>query len=300
MPTTRKPLDGLAMSLMLILCLCWGLQQVAIKVAAPSISPILQNGLRSAVAAVLVSGLMWWRGSKFSLTDGTFWPGLATGLLFAGEFLCVSIGLNYTTASHMSVFVYTAPIFTVLGLHWLVPGERFGLTQWLGVIAAFAGIAVAFAGGFETGAGFSRSLIGDALGVLAAVFWAATTIMIKRSVLTNTAPSMTLWYQLAVAAVTLPLLALVSGQAEVVTPLTGIMWTSLVFQSLIVAFGSFLAWFWMLRRYLASRLTVFSFLTPLFGVSFGVLLLDDPIGLPFVFGAALVLSGIVLVNWQRS
>ncbi|AIY44039.1 Permease of the drug/metabolite transporter (DMT) superfamily [Collimonas arenae] len=243
MPTTRKPLDGLAMSLMLILCMCWGLQQVAIKVAAPSISPILQNGLRSTVAAVLVSGLMWWRGSKFSLTDGSFWPGLATGLLFAG-------------------------------------------------------IAVAFAGGFEAGAGFSGTLIGDALGVLAAVFWAATTIMIKRSVLTNASPSMTLWYQLVVAALALPLLALVSGQTEV-APLTGVMWASLAFQSLIVAFGSFLAWFWMLRRYLASRLTVFSFLTPLFGVSFGVLLLDDPIGLPFVFGALLVLSGIVLVNWQR-
>lgn len=94
---------------------------MAIKVAAPSISRILQNGLRSAVAALLVSGLMWWRDSKFSLTDGSFWPGLTTGLLFAAEFLCVSIGLNYTAASHMSVFVYTVPIFTVLCLHWLQP-----------------------------------------------------------------------------------------------------------------------------------------------------------------------------------
>ena len=108
---------------------------MAIKVAAPSISRILQNGLRSAVAALLVSGLMWWRDSKFSLTDGSFWPGLTTGLLFAAEFLCVSIGLNYTAASHMSVFVYTVPIFTVLCLHWLVPGELFGAAQWLGVLA---------------------------------------------------------------------------------------------------------------------------------------------------------------------
>lgn len=210
--------------------------------AAPSISPMLQNGLRSAVAALLVSALMWWRGSKFSLTDGSFWPGLVTGLLFAAEFLCVSIGLNYTTASHMSVFVYTAPIFTVLGLHWLVPGERFGATQWLGVLAAFSGITVAFAGGFAASAGLSRTLIGDALGLLAALFWAATTIMIKRSVLSNSPPSMTLWYQLSVAAVTLPVLALLSGQAEV-APLSGIMWASLAFQSLIVAFGSFLTWF---------------------------------------------------------
>ena len=114
MSTSHKPLDGLAMSLMLLLCVCWGLQQVAVKVALPSLPSTLQIALRSGVAALLVSLFMLWRGTRFSASDGTFWPGMAAGALFAGEFLCVSIGLNYTTASHISVFLYSAPIFTVL------------------------------------------------------------------------------------------------------------------------------------------------------------------------------------------
>src|SRR3569832_2268569 len=113
----RKPLDASAMLLLLALCLLWGLQQVAVKAAAPHMNPIMQLGLRSAVAALLVYGLIWWRGNAFSLRDGTLWPGIGAGVLFAVEFLCAAIGLQYTTASHMSVFLYTAPIFTVLGLH---------------------------------------------------------------------------------------------------------------------------------------------------------------------------------------
>ncbi len=124
MSTSRQPLDGLAIGAMLMLCLCWGLQQVAVKVAAPSINPVLQIGARSALAALMVGLLILWRGPRLALRDGTLWPGVAAGLLFALEFLCVAIALMYTTASHVSVFLYTSPIFLVLGLHWLVPGER--------------------------------------------------------------------------------------------------------------------------------------------------------------------------------
>jgi drug/metabolite transporter (DMT)-like permease len=292
----RKPLDASAMLLLLALCLLWGLQQVAVKAAAPHMNPIMQLGLRSAVAALLVYGLIWWRGNAFSLRDGTLWPGIGAGVLFAVEFLCAAIGLQYTTASHMSVFLYTAPIFTVLGLHLFVPGERLGWRQWAGVLAAFAGIALAFSNGF---AGSSRAwtevLLGDALGVLGGLFWAATTVLIRCSALSEAPPATTLLYQLAGCGVVLLAIGILSGSANGIS-MTGMVWTSLFFQSVIVAFVSYLAWFWMLRRYLASRITVFSFLTPLFGVGFGVLLLHDRIDLRFAFGALLVLSGVVMVN----
>jgi len=295
MSTTHKPLDGLAMSLMLLLCVCWGLQQVAVKVALPSMPSTLQIALRSGVAALLVSLFMLLRGTRFSARDGTFWPGMAAGALFAGDFLCVSIGLNYTTASHISVFLYSSPIFTVLALHWLVPGERLRATQWLGVLAAFVGIVIAFAGGFLKGEATAASLLGDALGLMGAIFWAATTIVVKTTRLSTAAPSKTLLYQLGMGALLLLVFAIATGKATV-GPMTEVAWLSLLFQSVVIAFVSFLTWFWMLRRYLASRLTVFSFLTPLFGVGFGVLLLNDPVGLPFAAGAGLVLVGIVMVN----
>jgi drug/metabolite transporter (DMT)-like permease len=199
----------------------------------------------------------------------------------------------------MSVFLYTAPIFTVLGLHWLIPGERLRMVQWLGSIAAFAGIAIAFSNGFaEQARDWRDMLIGDALGVLGGIFWAATTVTIRRSALSEAPPATTLFYQLGTCGVILVAIAAVNGQIGTVT-MNGIVWGSLFFQSVIVAFLSFLMWFWMLRRYLASRLAVFSFLTPMFGVGFGVLILDDPLDGRFVAGAVLVMLGVVMVNARR-
>lgn len=283
------------MTIMLVLSIIWGLQQVAVKAAAPDMNPVMQTGLRSAIAALLVCLLIGVRGAV-KTPAGVFWPGIGAAVLFAIEFLCISVGLEYTTASHMSVFLYTAPVFTVLGLHWLVPGERLRSVQWLGVAAAFGGIALAFSEGFSTqGRDWSDILFGDMLGILGGLFWAATTVWIRCSALSEAPPAVTLLYQLGGAGVILLVIAWLSGQATSFA-MTPIVWVSLFFQSVIVGFVSFLAWFWMLRRYLASRISVFSFLTPLFGVAFGVLLLNDPIGVRFAGGAALVLAGIVMVN----
>jgi drug/metabolite transporter (DMT)-like permease len=287
------------MSLMLVLCICWGLQQVAVKVAAPSINPVAQMALRSLVAAALVTLLMTWQRASFSVRDGTLWPGVMAGILFAGEFLCISVGLSYTTASHMVVFLYTAPIFTVLGLQWRVRGERLQPHQWLGIVLAFLGMAFAFSNGLmQHGPHAVDTLIGDLLGVLAGALWGATTVLIRSSVLSETPPAKTLLYQLAVSGVLLMLAALAAGHLERID-MSRIAWASLFFQSVVVTFASYLAWFWILRRYLASRVSVFAFLTPLFGVAFGVLLLDEPFSGRFAAGAALVLAGIVLVNQRR-
>lgn len=294
----RKPLDGLAVGLMIVLCACWGMQQVAMKVAASALHPVMQNGLRSLIAAVLIGGLMVWRREPFSLRDGRFWPGIVAGMLFAGEFLLVAEGLMHTTASHMVVFLYTAPVFTALGLHWRVAGEKLVAGQWLGVLLAFAGIALAFSNAFASGQPSFDMLLGDAMGMVAGLLWAATTLLIRSSSLSEAPPTQTLLYQLSVAAVLLLGAGALAGHWNRVA-MTDVAWASLWFQGLVVAFGSFLAWFWLLRHYLASRLSAFSFLTPLFGVSFGVLLMQDPLDPRFVAGAVLVFAGIVLVNWRR-
>jgi drug/metabolite transporter (DMT)-like permease len=295
----RKALDGIGMSLMLMLCICWGLQQVAVKVAAPSINPVAQMAVRSLVAAALVAQLMARQRTSFSVRDGTLWPGVWAGVLFGAEFLCISVGLTYTSASHMVMFLYTAPIFTVLGLQWRVRGESLQPQQWAGIVLAFLGIAFAFSNGLaQHGPHAAESRIGDVLGVIAGALWGATTVLIRGSVLSETAPSKTLLYQLVVSGVLLMFIALAAGYVRQIE-MTHIAWASLLFQSVVVSFASYLAWFWILRRYLASRVSVFAFLTPLFGVLFGVLLLDEPFSARFAVGAALVLAGIVLVNHRR-
>jgi drug/metabolite transporter (DMT)-like permease len=255
--------------------------------------------LRSAIAAVLVWGWARSRGTPLFRDDGTLGAGLLAGVLFAGEFVCIFLGLTLTSASRMAVFLYTAPCFTALGLHWFADGERMRRTQWLGILVAFAGMALAFADGFlhdHAAQGSTlQGVAGDALGVLAGILWAATTVVVRATRLAQSSASKTLFYQLMVSAVVLLALALGLGQArvETVTPLAVM---SVAYQAVIVAFVSYLVWFWLLTRYVASRLSVFSFLTPLFGVTFGVLLLGESFSLRFLMAAALVLVGIALVN----
>lgn len=288
----RRPLDGLAVALMVVLSALWGFQQVAIKMAAPGISLVMQGALRSAFACVLVVAWARWRGIALLKRDGTFAPGMIAGVLFAGEFALIYAGLAHTTAARMVVFIYLAPILTALGLAWFIPSERLRAIQWLGVALAFGGIVAAFADGF----GAERTTwLGDTFGVLAAIGWAATTVVIRTTTLSRIEATRVLFYQLAVSAALLPLVSRALGEPGIIA-LSPVGLASLAYQAIVVAFASYLTWFWLLTRYLGGRLSVFAFLTPLFGVAFGHVVLGDRITPAFLAAVALVGGGIALVN----
>jgi drug/metabolite transporter (DMT)-like permease len=289
----RKPLDATAFAAMLMLCAVWGFQQVAIKLTVPEVSLLMQGGIRSVIATLLVLLWAWWQGIALFERDGTLWTGLAAGLLFAFEFVFIYFGLGHTAASRMSVFVYLAPVFAALGLHCFVPGERLAAAQWLGIILAFAGVAVAFSEGFTAAA--TQTLVGDVCAVIAAILWAATTVVIRATNLARATATKTLFYQIALAAAVLPVASWALGEKGVVS-LSVFAVASLAYQSVIVGFASLLAWFWLLRRYFAARLGVLSFLTPMFGVLCGVVFLAEPLSGTFALAALLVGAGIVLVN----
>ena len=278
---------------MLALTAVWGLQQVAIKLAAPTVPLVLQGSIRSAVATALV--VAWARSRGISLVgrDGTLVPGLAAGMLFGAEFAFIYAGLGHTTAARMVVLVYLAPCFTALGLAWLVPGEHLAARQWIGIGIAFAGTAFAFADGFA--APGAPTLAGDAMAVVAALLWAATTVLIRASRLARASATKVLAYQLAVSAAVLAAVSVALAESWSIAP-APVAWASLAFQSIVVAFASYLAWFWLLTRYLATRLSVFSFATPLFGVAFAYLVLGEAISARFAVAACLVAAGIALVN----
>jgi len=290
--TDRKPLDSRAFVLMLALTALWGFQQVAIKLTAADVSFVMQAGLRSLIATALLLAWAQWRGTPLFARDGTLAAGLGAGLLFGGEFIFIYGGLEHTAASRMTVFIYLAPVLTALGLHWLVPGEKLARAQWAGVLVAFAGIALAFGDAFAAARG---TLLGDAFGLMAALLWAATTVLIRASGLARVSAAKTLFYQLAVSAPMLLAASWLMGEKGVVA-LSPLALASLAYQGVIVAFASYLVWFWLLTRYLAARLSVFSFLTPLFGVLFGVAILGEPLPPVFAGAALLVGAGIVLVN----
>lgn len=300
---TRQGINGSAAFVMVLLCLAWGAQQVAVKAVVTDISPMLQIALRSGIAAFLVSVVILFKKEYISFRDGTWKAGLQVGFFFAIEFLFLSEGLRYTTASHVSVFLYTAPAFAALGLHWKIPSERMQGVQWLGMAIAFLGVVVAFLGANpqNNSASSPNMLLGDFFSVLGGIAWAATTVSIRTTKLANAPATHTLLYQLLGAFVVLFIGSFISGQSHFV-PSSRALW-SLLFQSVVVSFISYLVWFNMLRRYLASRLGVLSFMTPFFGIALGVILLNDPLEPSFAIGAVLVFIGILLVTahgWLRS
>lgn len=290
---TSVPLDAGATGLALLLCAIWGLNQVAIKAAIADASPLVQAGLRSAGAAVLIAAWCAARGIPLARRDRGLAFGLGLSLLVGAEFACIYWGLAFTTASRSVLFLYTVPFWVALGAHWLLPGERLHGARVAGLVAAFAGVAVAFADALRLPT--RRELIGDAIELAAALFWAAATLLVKARGTGLLTTHQTVFYQLAGSAPALLALAWIAGEPGI-TRLTPVVAASLAYQTVVIAFATYLVWYWMLSRYPASSLTAFTFLTPILGLVAGAALLGEPVSRVLVAAMALVAAGIYLVN----
>ena len=288
----RSVLDPVAALLLLALCAIWGAGQVAIKIGAAGVSPLVQAGIRSAGAA----GLLWaWsalRGVPLLGRDGSFGYGALIAALFTGEFVCIYSGFQFTTASRGVLFIYAAPFVVAVGAHFLLPGERLTGPKLLGLGCAFAGLALAFADGLRLPT--RRELGGDVLELAGALLWGATTLVIKAT-RRPPSPHKTLFYQLAGSAVGLLALAALVAEPGFTDPSPQVV-AAVAYQTVIVAFASYLAWFWLLTRYPASHMAAFTFWTPIFALVFAWLLLGEPITPALVLAMGLVAVGLYLVN----
>ncbi|MEJ2719477.1 MAG: DMT family transporter, partial [Deltaproteobacteria bacterium] len=286
-------LDLTAMTMLVVLCGSWGLQQVAIKVASHGVSPILQSSIRSIGATILVGIWVIARRESMWERDGTLWWGIAAGILFSAEFVLIYLGLQLTNASRAVIFLYMSPFVVALGAQLFIPGENLRKIQVVGLCSAFTGIVVAFSESWRLPT--YHMLLGDGMLAIAAVLWGATTVLIKASPLCMIAPSKTLLYQLVVSAVVLPIASVAMSEPGI-TLMTPLIAGSLVYQVVWVASVTYLAWFWLIRHYPASRIASFTFLTPLFGVLAGGNLLREEITVWLLLALVLVGSGIYLVN----
>jgi drug/metabolite transporter (DMT)-like permease len=290
---SKQSLDSMAVVMLIVLCGSWGLQQVAIKIANQGIPPLLQCGLRSGGASILLFFWMRIRRERIFERDGTLWWGLAAGLLFAGEFLLVYWGLEFTLASRAVIFLYLSPFVVAMGAQLFIPGENLNRIQATGLGCAFVGILLAFRESLSLPS--MHMLIGDAMLVGAAFLWGATTVLIKASPLVRIKPSKTLLYQLVVSAVVLPLGSWLKAEPGIIF-LSPLIVSCLIYQTIWVAFLTYLVWFWLVRNYPPSRLASFTFLTPLLGVLAGAILLGEPISALLIVSLLLVGAGIYLVN----
>jgi drug/metabolite transporter (DMT)-like permease len=293
---SSRPLDAFAIAVTVGLCLCWGFNNVAIKLAIHDIPPMIQSATRSLLAAILVGAWTQARGIALFRRDGTLGAGILAGVLFALEFLLIYRGLVWTTATRAVLFLYLAPFFVVIGSHWLVPGDRFRLPQWLGLLLSFVGIVIAF--GLPTPAADPHQMLGDLMLVGGGAAWAATTLVIKASALNRISAEKTLLYQLAVSAPLLAVGAVVFGEHIDKMP-SALALGAFAYQTVWVVSVTFAVWFALIVRYSAARLSAFTFLAPLFGVAAGHLVLNEPLTPAFALAAGLVALGLLLVNRPR-
>ncbi|SDR47420.1 Permease of the drug/metabolite transporter (DMT) superfamily [Rhizobiales bacterium GAS113] len=287
-----RSLDRLAISLMMLCCVSWGVQQVLAKLALAEVAPIWQAAIRSVGGTIIVGAWALWREPGIFRRDPSLWPGIATGVIFALEFLALFIGLQWTSASHAALFLYTAPFFVALGAAFLLPQERLRPGQWLGLALSFAGVALAL--GVSTQLGM-MPLIGDLLTLAAGACWAGTTLFVKTTSLRTVPATKVLLYQLFVSAVLLVFAALITGETFP-TKLSFVPAASLLYQMIWIAGFTYLVWFWLLRSYHSGEMSSFTFVTPLMGVLAGHFLLGDSMEPGLILAVALVLGGIALVN----
>ena len=289
----NRPLDAAAAAVMVMLCLSWGFNQVATKLAIHDIPPLTQATIRSIVAAALIAAWCKLRRIPIFTRDGTLLAGVMSGVLFSGEFILIYQGLVYTTATRGTLFLYLAPFFVVLGTRIVLPVDRFHPAQWLGLALSFAGMVLAF--GLPTPAVDPRKMLGDVMMVGAAIFWAATTLLTKASALNRVSAEKMMLYQLVVSAPIIAAAAWLAGERLPQAP-SALALGALAYQTIWVVSITFVIWYALVKRYSANRLSAFTFLAPLFGVAAGHLVLGEPLTLAFVAAVALVAVGLALVN----
>ena len=289
----KTHLDAVAISILVACCLFWGLQQVLVKATLSELPPVFQAFVRFTGATFLLWLWSRWRGVALVGARDMLRPGLLAGALFAAEFAVLYLGLQYTSASRLTVFLYTSPFWVALLLPLFVHSEKLRALQWVGLACAFA--AVAFA--MREGLGSSNPLQwqGDLLALAAGMFWGLTTVTIRATSLARASAEQMLFYQVAFSTLTLPMLSLGLGEPWSFS-FSGFAIMSLLVQTVVGAFASYLAWMWLLVRYPATKISVFVFLTPLFALLFGALWLNESITPGLVGALALVAVGIVLVN----
>jgi drug/metabolite transporter (DMT)-like permease len=269
-----------------------GLNQVLIKLVNAGMSPIFQAGFRSLAAFLPVLVIAWWRGSKLSIRDGSFWPGILCGLFFSFEFILLFQSLEWTSVSRASVLFYTMPFWMAVGAHFLIPGEALNLRRLGGLAVAIAGVAFALLRNDHPAS--EHAFAGDLLALFAAAGWAAVGLTARLTALNRSSPAMQLVYQLVVSAIVLlPLALLLAPAFRTMTPS---LWAIFAFQSVGVVAIGFMVWFSVLAIYPASDMASFAFLAPVFGVFFGWAILGETVGVNLILALVLVAVGILLVT----
>ncbi len=287
-----RQLDALGAGILIGISALLGLNQVLVKLVNVGMAPVFQVGMRSACAFLPVLAWSLLRKKRLSITDGTFSLGLLNGVFFSLEFCLLFSALEYTSVARVSLFFYTMPFWVALGAHFLIPGDSINRYQLSGLTLAGLGVYLVFSDVDSQPS--QKAWIGDCLSIAAAICWAAIALLTRTTRLSTCTPEMNLLYQLGFSSLVLIPIAVLSGDTfrEMDFTITVLFASQVIF---ITCFA-FLTWFWALSVYPINSVASFGLLTPISGVFFGWLILDDIITYLLLVALVLIAGGLVLVN----
>ena len=271
-----------------------GINHVVIKVVNSGLNPIFFAGLRSVIAFIFLVIYFKLTNKKIRFSKDTIAISFFAGMVFALEFLFLFLALDFTSVTRNSILYYSMPIWITAFGHFFLPNEKLNFFKTVGSIFAFAGVTLAISDNEETFSIQNWQLIGDFMAIIAAILWAVIIYLAKGTKFKKVPPEMQLLWMLMVSGPILLIASLFFG--ELVRDFRMLHLWGLLFQSIVVAGGGFLFWLWLVSVYPASSVASFSFLSPIFTIFFGWLLLSETLDASFVLAAFLVIFGLVCIN----
>lgn len=268
----RRNVDSTGALLALLTSVFWGANTVAIKVGLADAPPLRLAWMRFVVGGVAIAVWAWSTGrlAGFRIAPHEWRPMIVLALIFTAQIGTMNIGTSLTSAAHASILLNLYSVHTVVLSHFLIPGDRLTVRKVVGVLIAYAGIVVLFAG--QTGG--AASLLGDAIVFVSAFLLAERLVYLARAV-QSLDPVKLLLSQAAIGSV---LFMLGSALTEPMpTAWTVRLGASVAYQGILIAGFNFVVSMWLLQRYRPSSLVPFFLTQPLFGVLAAAVVAGDPL-----------------------
>ena len=289
---TNKSIDGIAALFLIIFSILLGLNQVLVKLVNEGMHPIFQVALRSTLAIFPILIYCYIRKKKIDFFDGSFLPGLIAGVLFAIEFILLFTALDYSTVTRVSLIFYTMPVWLTVAAHFLIKNDTLTLNKFIGLIIALIGLIFAI---YQPVTNYNiQQFYGDLFSLLASFCWAIIAIMLKTTRLTRSSPETQLLYQLIVSGIIL--LPITLMLEDFIRDINNQIILIFSFQVIVIMCLGFIGWLWIMSKYSASSTSSFAFLTPISGVLFGWLMMDDVINEQIFISLFLTCLGIYIIN----
>ncbi len=289
----KKPIKLFHYGLLLAVMLSWGVAFVGMKQMVKDAPPFQAGGLRFFVASLplLIFALRPSRFKKLTRTD--FKKFLVLGLLQTTLLFGINFtALQFVPAGITSIIINTHPFFVAILAHLFLKGDRLNRQKILGLVIGFSGVMFLV-------------LVGKSFGELAfywpiillgsAVVWGTGSVLTKKFEIRDPM-SLTAFQNLFGS---LPLLIIGFGFESKPINWNWSFTLWLIYCAFVASSFAWWAWAFLLQTYTASRVSVFAFLVPVFGVLSGVILLNESLTFNMLVGGSLVALGIVVVNFRR-